>query len=759
LNLRPEQERIAEYSGGLAAVSAVPGSGKTFTLAALATRLLARNLVPADAEILVVTFTTSAVDNIRARIHKLLEEEAGYDAGGYRVLTLHGLAHMIVRERPDLAGTTSDFRVDDELSGRQTMPEAVRYFVHQESVLWRSFLPIGVSSQQLAQAEELWQDATERIGEEVTRLAKNKRCTPRDLLRLIGGAQSEDHPADMHALLRNPVNPAISPFLLIGIAIYERYERMLSLGGRLDFDDLIWRAIMALENDEAYCQRLGRRWPFILEDEAQDSTPLQEQILTLLSREHHNWLRVGDPNQAIMTTFTASDVRFFRDFLHRPEVKRYPLSVSGRSGKPIIDLANNLADWTVTHHPEQEVRESALENDVPIRPANPADAQQNPSESKSRVYQHAFNTEDDEVAGVALNADSFIRKHPEATCAILAPTNWFGRRIVEELERLQRKLHPHQMLYQDQLRNPQTVRSVADLLAGAVRLCSMPTNTNALAELGKRLRDFRPATGPLSETTVSEGRLRLLLRSTQPERLYFPSPATEPAIAANVQVSEEEQQLLDGLGAQVAKWLRASLLPVDQLVLSIAQDVLTQEGHIAIAHSLALSLRRLATANPQMQLADLARELEDIAANKQKYMSNALIESGFEPAAGMITVTTMHKAKGLEWDRVYLTSVDQVEFPHDCGGAFRGELWFLNGHDPATEARMQLEVLSDAAEPLPGDEELVRRARVEYIAERLRLLYVGITRARQELMISFSRTRRNRDNAPALAIEEVLSNT
>ena len=56
------------------------------------------------------------------------------------------------------------------------------------------------------------------------------------------------------------------------------------------------------------------RWHTILEDEAQDSTPLQEHILSLLGRDHNNWVRVGDPNQAIMTTFTASDVRFFRQY-------------------------------------------------------------------------------------------------------------------------------------------------------------------------------------------------------------------------------------------------------------------------------------------------------------------------------------------------------------------------------------------------------------------------------------------------------------
>ncbi|HEY3342035.1 MAG TPA: ATP-dependent helicase [Anaerolineae bacterium] len=762
MGLRPEQEHIAEYAGGRAAVSAVPGSGKTYTLAALAARLLVSGRVADDAEILVVTFTNSAVDNIRTRIHKSLIEHSGFDAGGYRVLTLHGLAHMIVRERPDLAGTTSDFRVDDELSGRQTMPEATRTFINQASDYWRSFLSPDLTAPQRAQAEEKWREATQNLGEEVTRMAKNLRYTPQDMIRLIQragpedeirGAEADGSPINALSLLRSTTNPAISPFLLIGIAIYERYERILNLGGRLDFDDLIWRAIMALENDDGFRRSLGVRWPYILEDEAQDSTPLQEQILSMLSREHNNWLRVGDPNQAIMTTFTASDVRFFRDFLRRPEVKPYPLSVSGRSAPQIIDMANRLADWAVLRHPEPEVRAAALANVVRIRPTQPGDAQQNPPESEGRVYVQRFDADETEVQKVALSAEKYVLARPGRTCAILTPTNYFGRQIVDELESQQQKNHPQKMLYQDQLRNPQGVRDVAELLAGAVRVCSVPTNANALADVNKRLHDSRVG----SASGVSEPRMRTLLRSAHPERLFFPSPAAEPAIPASVPVSEEEQQALLDLSARVSKWLRASFLPVDQLVLTIAQDMLTRENDLAIAHSLALSLRRLAAVNPQMQLLDLARELEEIAANRQKFMSNALIETGFEPEPGMITVTTMHKAKGLEWDRVYLTSVDQVEFPHDCEGVFRGEQWYLGGHDPATEARMQLEALANGLVPLPGDAELVRRARVEYIAERLRLLYVGITRAKRELIVSYSRTRRSRENELALAIQEITS--
>ena len=709
-------------------MSAVPGSGKTHTLAALVTRLVSRGLVADEAEVLVVTFTTSAVDNIRSRIRSMLKEQGLIDAG-YRVLTLHGLANMILRERPDLAGTTADFRLDDELSGRQAMPDAARWFTLQEADYWHSFLPADLTSQQIYKAEELWLKTTEQLGEEVTRLAKNLRLTP----------------ARVREMIRPPFTP--SPYLSIGLALYDRYEHILSLGGRLDFDDLIWRAITALENGDDFRKELGRRWPFILEDEAQDSTPLQEQILSMLSREHGNWVRVGDPNQAIMTTFTASEVRFFREFLGRQDVNRMSLSVSGRSAPSIIDLANRLADWAVEHHPEPEVRASALTNTVRIYPTQAGDGQPNPADSEARIHVQRYADAEVEAQKVARHATRFVLDHPEQTCAVLVPTNYFGNAIVAELE-VQQQGTPGRVIFQNQLRNSQPVRNVARVLATAVRFCSQPTNTNALAELHQALHEID--TGNSAQDT----RMRTLLRSLKPERLLFPSPLAEPILPESVAVGAREQQELEEIGARASKWLRASILPIDQLVLTVAQDVLTRENDLAIAHSLVLSLRRLGAVNPQLQLADMARELEEIAANRQKYMSNALIESGFEPTPGVVTVTTMHKAKGLEWDRVYLTCVDQSEFPHDAEGQFRGEQWFLGGHDPATEARKQLEALYHGEQPVLGDMELVHRARVEYISERLRLLYVGITRAKRELIISYSRARRGKDNLLALAVSE-----
>jgi len=402
----------------------------------------------------------------------------------------------------------------------------------------------------------------------------------------------------------------------------------------------------------------------------------------------------------------------------------------------------------------------ALTDDVRIAPTGPDDPQQNPPADEAVIHIQAFSSADVEARKVAESAVRYALQNDTLTCGVLVPTNAFGRTLVEALTDLQLR-HPERILFQDQLRNSLTVRNVARVLAQAVRFCALPTNTGVLVALRQALIDLgvwqaRPGAGPRDAT--SDTRIKTLLRSAKPERLLFRSPAGEPALPEAVQLTltEGEASEIDRLAALAAKWVRASLLPADQLVLTVAHDVLKRDSDLAIAHSLAVSLRRYASVNPQAQLVDLADQLADIAENRQKYLSNALIEAGFEPAPGVITVTTMHKAKGLEWDRVYLTGVDETEFPHDAAGSFRGEQWYLEGRDPATEARMQLAALAGGETPLPGEDELVRRARLEYIAERLRLLYVGITRAKRDLIISYSKERRGRANELALAVRTLL---
>src|SRR5690606_26683585 len=126
---RPAQEQVLAYTGGYMGISAVPGSGKTFTLSLLAARLverLAREGNLADREVLVVTFTSSAVENFRGRIGRFLREDRGLLPGvGYRVRTLHGLAHDIVRERPSLVGLSENFDIIDDRTAADIKRDSV----------------------------------------------------------------------------------------------------------------------------------------------------------------------------------------------------------------------------------------------------------------------------------------------------------------------------------------------------------------------------------------------------------------------------------------------------------------------------------------------------------------------------------------------------------------------------------------------------------------------------------------------------------
>jgi DNA helicase-2/ATP-dependent DNA helicase PcrA len=117
-------------------------------------------------------------------------------------------------------------------------------------------------------------------------------------------------------------------------------------------------------------------------------------------------------------------------------------------------------------------------------------------------------------------------------------------------------------------------------------------------------------------------------------------------------------------------------------------------------------------------------------------------------------VATIHKAKGLEWDRVYLISVNNYDFPAaQAADRFVAERWFLRDElNLEAEALAQLEAaLSESDFEYYQEASHTHRARLNYARERLRLLYVGITRARKELIITWNTGKRG-EAVPAVAL-------
>ena len=182
------------------------------------------------------------------------------------------------------------------------------------------------------------------------------------------------------------------------------------------------------------------------------------------------------------------------------------------------------------------------------------------------------------------------------------------------------------------------------------------------------------------------------------------------------------------------------------MVLAISQDLFTSENDLALAHKLALLLRKTDDEHSDWHLPELNNELGVISRNERRFMGFSEDESGFDPERhrGKVVVTTIHKGKGLEWDRVYLMSVNNYDFPSaQPNDSYLPEKWFFRTNfNLEAEALAQLK-FSTTENEYTGYEEgqASRSARLDYVRERLRLLFVGITRAKRELIITWNNGR------------------
>jgi DNA helicase-2/ATP-dependent DNA helicase PcrA len=729
---RPGQKEVLAYTAGKMGISAVPGSGKTRTLAELAARLVAGHIAD-DQEVLVVTLVNSAVDNFKSRINESVTRRKLLAGFGYRVRTLHGLAHDIVRERPGLVGLSDDFRIIDEREADAVRDEAVEAWLRSHPGAADPYLSLDLEGNRAEWVKRAKWPATVRdVAAAFVKRAKDLQLGPETLLERLAAHEAQTDARTM-------------PLARMGTEIYALYQRSLAYRGAVDFDDLIRLALEALKIAPDYLARLQYRWPYILEDEAQDSSELQENILRLLAGEEGNWVRVGDPNQAIYDTFTNANPRFLRQFLEEPGVTEIRLPKSGRSQPAIIDLANYLVDWTGDRHPAASVRGAFMRQH--IEATDPGDPQRNPDgdPTSAKLIDRDY-TPAAELAAVADSVGRWLPDHPDQTVAVLVPRNQRGFDLIELLKQ-------RQIPCVELLRSTTTTRQTAGSLGNILRCLADPTSARKLSTAFKVWR--RADRDDPDAKTLMEAVARRIRDCPAVESYLWPRADHDWLAALNTEPSPEEDILLTGFRDTACRWHRAAALPIDQLVLTLANDLFQEPAELALAHKLSGLLRDVARAHPSYRLAELVEELAVIARNERRFLGFASTDTGFEPPPGKVTITTMHKAKGLEWDRVYLLSVNNYGFPsglsHDT---YIAERWYLRkGLNLEAETLAQLEVLDQS--PIPSDPsspgpvsptgadpftagEASRQARLSYVSERLRLLYVGITRAKRDLIITWN---------------------
>ncbi len=711
-------------------VSAVPGSGKTHILSYLAANLISR--VAEDQEVLVVTLVNAAVDNFRRRIDGFVQERGLLGGFGYRVCTLHALAFEIVRERPSLVGLDTEFDVVDERAAHLLLGEVVDGWLSIHAADIESYLNPDLAEAKIQQLHKHHiPNLVQSIAQTFIKRAKDRRLTPEALSNFYATYQLQ------------------VPLAKLGLDIYREYQARLARTG-LDFDDLIRLAALAFELEPSFAERLRYKWPYILEDEAQDSSLLQEQILRLLAGPQGNWVRVGDPNQAIYETFTTASPENLIRFLAEEQVRNIPMPESGRSSISIIETANYLINWTRKEHPASAVREAL--NDPLIEPTTLDDPQPNPPDLSDQIYfpPNKFRP-DKEVETVVKSVKRWLGENPKRTVSILVPRNKKGFDVANVLRRLN-------VPYIELLNSTAATRSTAGVLANTLQHLARPTDSRQLATLfrvWKRhewdLEDLRP---------LFEWIDKALLNLPQAEDFLWPRPGHD-WVDDNEEVLANEvvHEVLTQFRQLTQVWHEAAVLPIDQLLLRLAQDLFDQPSELALTHKFALLLRQASRENPDWRLPQFIEELTQIARNQRRFLGFEEEESGFEPPVGKVTIATMHRAKGLEWDRVYLIGVNNYNFPSgQPQDEYFSEKWFVRDNlNLEAEVLAQLDALETKADYFEGDAS--HEARLELVKERLRLFYVGITRAKQELVVTWNTGRvmiqklPNQPSAPWMALQ------
>ena len=763
---RISQQEILKYRGGRLGIAAVPGAGKTHILSALAAQIIHSGSLSEDQEVLIVTLVNSAVDNFESRIKRFFPNplQALYR---YRVRTLHGLAHDLVREKPARVGLEERFSIIDEREAGFVRRESVNAWLAANSL--DDYLDPSLDNQKRdwVRRDQL-PDMVDQLALAFIRSSKDRLLTPENLRA------------------RLDASPVSLPLAELGYSIYADYQRALAYRGAVDFDDLIRLALTLLETDEEYLERLRFRYPYILEDEAQDSSLSQQRILGLLAGEGGNWVRVGDPNQAIFETFTTADPELLRQFIRDNQHADMP--ESGRSQPSIIALANHLIDWVMTSHPDPAAQ-GALSTPY-IVPVPPDDPQQNPPEIPEAVkFISKRYTPEEELDAVVKSVKGLMDSiwdfpdEEKPTVAVLVPRNHRGIEVVEALKR--RGVDTIELIS-----STSSTRAAAGALNYLLSFLADPQSASKLAKAYQVFRrDWREkpadkkngrkpedgneesapqvveagetAEAPTYTTNQLLARVNLLLRKMENVE-DFVAPHKTDRWLASVSEAEPEQAVQELITFRVAvrRWLAAVMLPIDQLVLTLAQDVFSSAPDLALSHKLAIVLRQAADEHPDWRLPELTSELAVIAKNERRFIGFSTDDSGFDPERyrGKVVVTTMHKAKGLEWDRVYLMSVNNYDFPSNMpNDRFISEKWFVRGSlNLEAEALAQLNALESNSEYQWYEAGAATVAsRVNYVKERLRLFYVGITRAKRELIVTWNSGRQG-DATPSLPMADLM---
>ena len=292
--LNPQQREAVETASGPVLILAGAGSGKTRVITYRIAHLIDHMGVAPDS-ILAVTFTNKAASEMASRVESLVGART---VAKPLISTFHSFCVRLLRRDIETLqiggkGYRKDFVIYDESD--------------QQSVVKAAIRRLGIDDKQL---------------------------TPRSVLSRISWAKN--HMRDPQEVYLESADPKMERVA----QIYEIYRQELAKSNALDFDDLLLYAVRVLKSSGETRERYNRRYRHILVDEYQDTNRPQYELMLMLAGEEHNVCAVGDEDQSIYS-WRGADIRnileFEKDF---PDARIVRLEQNYRSTQNILQAAS-----------------------------------------------------------------------------------------------------------------------------------------------------------------------------------------------------------------------------------------------------------------------------------------------------------------------------------------------------------------------------------------------------------------------------------
>ncbi|MFC1737651.1 ATP-dependent helicase [Planctomycetota bacterium] len=438
------------------------------------------------------------------------------------------------------------------------------------------------------------------------------------------------------------------------LKIYEKYQGILTVNNALDFDDLLVQTAFLLESSDDVRLELGKRFRFLLIDEYQDTNHAQYRIAKSLASEHNNICATGDPDQSIYR-WRGADIRNILAFESDwPDATVIKLEENFRSTPNILEAADNLIAAN---------QNRKLKRLIPTK------------EPGGSIEINVFEDESAEAQGIAEQIEEIVDKGASLNeAAVFYRVNSASRPLEEAL--IKNKI-PYQIVKGVEFYSRKEIR---DILA-YLKILANPEDENAMARI------INTPTRGIGKTTINKVRSYADVHNIgfydalqKAKNIDALSVRAKNSIAVFISMIESFKKAMDKETAPLIERIF-----IESGLKRSLQDA-GQDGKDALEN-----VDELINAAAQY---DKDAEEPSLLDYLQQISLFSDVDS-YEPAAGRVALMTLHSAKGLEFENVFITGLEDGLLPHERSGEEEDE-----------------------------------------IEEERRLFFVGITRAKKRLFVS-----------------------